>query len=255
MVYSATTSFLRSPPIFLMRTFYPRLLPVVLLLIAGQRSAVAVVAAPSEVSAPPALTLAASPSIADVGYTVNLVLTAKSWPGPMTATVSFLSPHHGFTGKMAWVPSCSCFHISVWLAKRIHPLEQAKAVATVLQGHVSFSARATFLVRGLASNGRDYAPGGKATLSAWVSDPQPDAGETEHYCAWVTTADGLGVAGFAVRFVVHMPSGAQSWSAGKTGKTGLVCTRKSIGSPRAGVTVQVDVYAGNLHAGIGFKPR
>lgn len=201
------------------------------------------------------LRLTASPGVADVGADEFFTLTAQRWGGPASVSLSFLSPHHGFTGKMDWERGCNCFRLAVSLARRIHPLELAKATATVHQGKGSESASATFLIRGLAANGRNFAPGGPPALTAWVSDPAPFQGEYEHYCGWVKTADGLGVTGVPVHVVAHFPGGTRKWFAGKTGASGIVCSHKSIGKTPAGKTVRVDFYARSLHARASFTPR
>jgi hypothetical protein len=158
---------------------------------------------------------------------------------------------------MQWDGHCACFRVAVALARRIHGLETARATATLRYNSNRSSAIAstTFQIRGLAPNGHDYAPGGTPSLQAWVADPNPVAKEFQHYCAWVKTADGLGVRGFPVTFVVHFGSKAQKWYAGLTGTAGLVCSHKSIGSPKVGVKVTVDVYAGRLHKRAAFTPR
>jgi hypothetical protein len=201
------------------------------------------------------LSLSASPGIVDVGDNVLLVLTARSWHGPVKVTVSFLSGHHGFTGQMIWSGSCACFRIAVSLARRIHPLERARAVATVILGRYRLNASTGFLVRGLAANGRDFAPGGPQVLTTWVSDPQPLPKETEHVCAWVKTPDGLGVRGIPVRFLLRFGSKSQAWSAGSTDQDGIACSRRTVASNAIGHTVSLDAYAGKLHAQTRFSPK
>ncbi|HEX6507264.1 MAG TPA: hypothetical protein VF221_06490, partial [Chloroflexota bacterium] len=110
--------------------------------------------------APPGLTLTASPSLVDVGDAVTFTLSARSWTGSAGAVLSFVSPHHGFTGRMLWVPQCSCFSIAVALAKRIHPIETATSTATVTYPGGTTKVYARFQIRGLASNGKSLAPGG-----------------------------------------------------------------------------------------------
>jgi hypothetical protein len=156
---------------------------------------------------------------------------------------------------MVWEGSCSCFEIAVALARRIHSIETARATARVRSGKTLATASTTFMIRGLAPNGRDYAPGGTPSLTGWVSDPQPVRNESQHYCAWVKTADGLGVRGFRVRFVVHFRQRTQHWNAGVTGSSGVVCSYKSIGNAKLGARVTVDVYAGALHNRTAFTPR
>lgn len=204
---------------------------------------------------PGGLRLTASPGVADVGGDESFTLTAKHWPASASVSLSFVSPHHGFTGKMDWDSGCSCFRLAVSLARRIHHLELARATATVHVGTGTESASATFLIRGLAANGRDFAPGGPPALTGWVSDPAPFQGEYEHYCGWIKTADGLGVAGIPVRFVAHFPGSTRRWSGGKTGTSGIVCSHKSIGKTPAGKTVRVDIYARSLHTSTSFTPR
>lgn len=204
---------------------------------------------------PVGLRLTASPGVADVGADESFTLTAKHWGGPASVSLSFLSPHHGFTGAMDWDRGCNCFRLAVSLARRIHPLELARSTATVHAGNRSESTSATFLIRGLAPNGRDFAPGGPPALAAWVSDPAPFQGEYEHYCGWVKTADGLGVAGVPIHIVAHFPGSTRKWFAGKTAASGILCSHKSIGKTPAGKTVRVDIYARSLHASTSFTPR
>jgi hypothetical protein len=204
---------------------------------------------------PSGLRLTAQPPEVDVGSDVIFTLTAHSWPAPASVQLSFVSAHHGFTGAMQWDGGCACFRLAVTLARRIHQLELATGTATVRSGGKKEVARATFLIRGLASNGRGFAPGGPPQLTSWVSDPNPFQGEYEHYCAWVRTADGLGVSGVKVRFVVHFESGTKTWVAGSTGSTGILCLHRSIGKARVGRQVTVDVYAGSLHDQTHFTPR
>jgi hypothetical protein len=201
------------------------------------------------------LSLSASPGIVDVGDNVLLVLSARSWPRPVKVTVSFLSGHHGFTGQMIWSGSCACFRIAVSLARRIHPLERARAVATIVMGRQRLSASAGFWVRGLAANGRDFAPGGPQTLSAWVSDPQPLPRESVHVCAWVKTPDGLGVGGMKVRFLLRFGGKSQAWNAGVTNQDGIACSRRTVAANAVGHTVSLDAYAGALHVQTRFSPK
>ncbi len=193
--------------------------------------------------------------MADVGGDVLFTLTAQGWPHGTRVSLSFVSRHHGFTGKMAWIGSCTCFRLAVSLAPRAHKLELAKAAATIHVGKASEKASTSFLIRGLAANGQGFAPGGPRQLTGWVSDPTPSQGESEHYCAWVKTADGLGVSGVPVRFAARFPSGTRSWNAGRTASTGVICSDRSIATARAGVTVRVDIYAGSMHTTASFTPR
>lgn len=204
---------------------------------------------------PTGLSLAASPQLVDVGEDVTFTLSATSWQGPSQASLSFVSPHHGFTGTMIWENSCGCFRIAVALARRIHSLEGAKATATVHTGKNLAHAFTSFTIRGLARNGRDYAPGGAVYLSGWVSDPRPAPGEYEHFCGWAKTVDGLGVTGLNVRFVAHYPDKDRTWNAGVTGPSGVVCSQRAIGKPAPGLPVRVDVFAGTLRAATSFTPR
>ena len=201
------------------------------------------------------LQLKSSASIVDVGEAVQFTLTAKAWPARTRASLSFVSPHHGFSGTMQWDGRCGCFRIAVALARRIHPLENARATATVRAGALTGSASTTFQIRGLAANGRDFSPGGTPSLQAWVADPNPVRNEYQHYCAWVKTVDGLGVRGIPVTFVVHFPGRTQKWYVGLTGTTGLLCSHKSIGNAKLGAQVLVDVYGGRLHAQARFTAR
>lgn len=242
----------------MLSTFRPSLIAFTILGVAALVSPRALAAdhhASRSGAMPQRLRLAASPGVADVGGDEFFTLTASRWAGPAQVSLSFVSPHHGFTGKMDWVGNCNCFRLAVSLARRAHKMELAKATATVHIGKKSESATATFLIRGLAANGRGFAPGGPPALTAWVSDPSPFQGEYEHYCGWVKTADGLGVAGVPVRFVAHFPGGKRSWSAGKTGASGIVCSHRSIGKTPAGKTVRVDIYARSLHTSTSFTPR
>lgn len=229
------------------------LLPAMGLLIAPRVQAAS--AGVERTPAPVALQLAASPTYVDVGDAVTLTLSARSWGGRVAVTISFVSPHHGFSGPMAWVGRCACFRVAVALARRVHPLETARAKATVKFGKSTASAGTTFLIRGLAPNGRDYAPGGPVSLSTWVGDPAPVPGEYEHYCAWVKTPDGIGVAGYRVSFVVHFANKSSRWYAGSTGTSGILCSHRSIGNAQVGLPVSVDVYANNLRGHTGFTPR
>ena len=206
-------------------------------------------------SAPVNLRLRARPGLVDIGSDVTFILTASSWPGPSTASLTFVSPHHGFQGPMTWQPQCGCFEVAVHLAPHIHPIEQARVTATVKYGRSSFVARAAFSIRGLAPGGRTLAPGGKPRLRVWVSDPTPLPQETEHFCAWVYTADGLGVSGVKVRFQVHYPDGTRSWNAGSTPASGLLCSQRTIGNVQPGRTVRVDTIAGSLRSSTSFTPR
>jgi hypothetical protein len=156
---------------------------------------------------------------------------------------------------MVWGGQCNCFRLAVSLAKRVHSLEQARARATVaIRGTKSY-AYTTFTIRGLGPGGRGYAAGGKPSLTGWVSDPSPAVNELQHYCAWVTTADGLGVSGMSVRFVVHYSGRSREWNAGKTPSDGIVCVHKRLGEAKGGLKVTVDIYAGSLRTSTGFVTR
>jgi hypothetical protein len=249
VIYSTTILLGVSPPVLSIL----RLRLVLLLIILG--SALCMPALPGY-AAPNRLALSATPAVVDVGSNILFTLTAKAWNGPASVSLSFVSPHHGFTGTMQWEPDCTCFKLAVALAQRVHPLELARATATVKSGNSISKTSATFLIRGLAPGGKTFAPGGPPHLTAWVSDPTPLTKEYEHYCAWVTTADGLGVTGVKVRFVVRYPDGStRSWSARATNSSGLSCLHKSIGTTPAGRAVQVDVFAGTLHTRVSFTPR
>lgn len=156
---------------------------------------------------------------------------------------------------MTWQGSCGCFQIAVALARRIHPIELARATARVRSGATTEAAYATFQIRGLAPNGRDFAPGGTPRLTGWVSDPQPVANQSEHYCGWVKTADGLGVSGYPIKFVVHFSNKTMQWTAGVTSSSGIICSHKSIGNAKPGFRVNVEIYARNLHTRATFVPR
>ena len=215
----------------------------------------AAVSHPHAASAPPGLRLSESPSLVDVGDAVSFALSATSWPSRAGATLSFVSLHHGFTGKMQWDVTCSCFRIAVALARRIHPIEVARAKAAVVSGGTATAVTTTFQIRGLAPNGRDFAPGGIPSVTGWVSDPGPVKGEYEHFCAWVKTTDGLGVSGYHVQFVVHFVNRTQKIDGGVTGSSGIVCRSRQLGNPQSGIRVTVDVYANNLHTHTAFTPR
>lgn len=205
--------------------------------------------------APTGLTFEVSPTVVDVGSQVQFSLRALSWPAHASATVSFVSPHHGFSGKMRWAPACNCFQVSVALARRIHPLEQARATARLTIGKTARTLGARFQIRGLSRNGRDFAPGGAVYLSGWVSDTQPVRQEFEHYCAWTKTADGLGVTGYTVKFVAHFNQRTDTWSAKVTSKNGVACIQRSIGNAKLGYRVTVDIYAAGQHVTASFTPR
>ncbi len=204
---------------------------------------------------PVGLQFTALPSLVDVGQEVILSVSASHWNGPASVKVAFLSRHHGFSGVMTYQTTCLCFRIGVFLARRIHPLEQARAVAQITYQHGQVQRVAFFTIRGLARNGRNYAPGGKLSLTTWVSDPRPLAREYQHYCVWVRTADALGVTGVPTRFVVHFDGATRTYTAGKTASTGIACVQRSVGTPLPGVRVNVDAYAGRLHARTAFTPR
>lgn len=210
---------------------------------------------PQHMALPSGLQLSAQPAEVDVGGNVLFTMTARQWPAPAGVLLTFVSPHHSFTGQMPWDGSCSCFRLTVTLAKRAHQLEPAKVTATVRAGKSSESAGATFLIRGLAANGHGFAAGGPPQLTGWVTDPNPVPNENEHYCAWVRTPDGLGVSGMKVRFAVHFQAGTRSWTVGPTGASGIICLHRSIGQIELGQQVPVDIYAGALHAQTSFTPR
>jgi hypothetical protein len=191
----------------------------------------------------------------DVGGAVQLTLRATHWGGGVSVTLGFLSPHHGFSGPMAWRPACSCFVAAVTLARRIHPLERARADAKVHFDGKTVNASTAFLIRGLAKNGREFAPGGSVSLSGWVSDPTPLQKEVEHFCAWVKTADALGVPGYPVTYVVHYRGHNQTLRVAHTNKRGVACVQRSIGSAPIGRPVAVDIYAAGQHVRASFQPR
>jgi len=206
-------------------------------------------------AAPVNVRLVASPQLVDVGDSITFSLTASTWPAPASVSLSFVSAHHGFTGTMPWDPPCGCFDVAVSLATRTHGVEQGQATAKVSYKQSTFSVRTTFYIRGLASSGHGLAPGGAPHLSVWVSDPTPPPGEKDNFCAWVRTADGLGVSGIPVRFQVHFQEGTRKWNAGYTPPSGLRCVRRSIGAVAAGQTVRVVVKAGTLRASTSFTTR
>lgn len=203
----------------------------------------------------PGLTFTAVPAIVDVGDTVTLTVAATRWPAPVSVKASFLSPHHGFTGQLPWRPSCGCFQVTVGLARRIHPLEQAKAVARITIGKSTVVRATTFSIRGLAANGKDFSPGGPVTFQAWVADPAPTPGERQHFCGWVKTPDGLGIPGYRIKWVVHYQRKVQRFTSGTTGRSGVACTLKSVGNAPAGVRVDADAYTASFHVRASFTPR
>jgi hypothetical protein len=205
--------------------------------------------------APPGLNVSATPSIVDVGSSVTLKVSATRWPAPAAVTVTFLSPHHGFSGKMPFAPSCNCFRLAVFLAKRSHALEAARVTARVTVRKTTFVLRKRFQVRGLTANGKTFSPGGTPHLAAWVSDPQPAQSEFEHFCAWTRASDAFPIRGVPVTFVVHYKQRNQKWFAGLTGATGVVCSSKNIFHAKVGFVATVDVYAGKLHQRTSFTPR
>jgi hypothetical protein len=156
---------------------------------------------------------------------------------------------------MTWRPACSCFIAAVTLARRTHPLELGRAEAKVKSGNNVFPASATFQIRGLASNGIGFAPGGRVSLSGWVSDPAPVQKEVVHFCAWVKTVDLLGVSGYPVTYVVHYPNHAQTIHARPTNIRGVSCAQRSIDSSPVGQRVTVDIYAAGQHVSAFFQPR
>jgi hypothetical protein len=131
----------------------------------------------------------------------------------------------------------------------------ARAQARVHYDSTMVSVGTSFQIRGLAKNGKDFAPGGKVTLVAWLSDPTPVQKETEHFCAWIRTADSLGVPGYPVTYVVHFAGKAQTYRAGPTNKRGVACAQKSIGSSPVGKRILVDIYAAGQHVTASFQPR
>jgi hypothetical protein len=209
-------------------------------------------ASPAFVAPPPGLRLAVAPRIVDVGGAVTFTVSAKSWAPATSVSLSFTSPHHGFLGHMVWGGSCGCFELAVSLSRRIHPLETARAIITVHIHGATFSRSSSFMIRGLAPNGRDFAPGGRTYLSTWVSQPDVAPADTQHFCVWAHTLDNLGVPGLPVRFVVHYPGKAQQWSAGRTARSGVVCSSKVVPSLPAGQLVRVDVHVNSLSAGTSF---
>lgn len=241
----------RSPSV---RVFSTALLAIVIYLPWAPAAAPARAAGPP-LTPPPGLRLTATPILVDVGDFETFTLSATSWPTAVGVTLSFLAGHHGFAGPMTWDGRCGCFRVAVDLARRIHPTEQARATATLRKGSAVAFATTTFWIRGLAANGRDYAPGGTPGLTSWVSEPDPVVSAQEHFCAWIKTEDGLGVSGFRVSFVAHYSYGTRGWYAGVTGPTGLLCSDRSIGKTKAGVRVTVDIYANNLRQTLSFVPR
>lgn len=212
---------------------------------------------PSVPQPPPAAAgprLTATPAITDVGDQVTLSVTAAHFIPNSSVTVRFLSPHHGFSGAMPWDARCSCFHLAIFLAKRSHPLELARASAVIRAGKAASTVYATFQIRGLTPNGQAYVAGGTPYFSAWVGDPSPVATEFQHYCVWAHTVDSLGIPGLTVKLSVHFQQHTENWTAGVTGASGVLCVRRSIGHPLPGFTVRVDAYAGNLHAQTSFTP-
>jgi hypothetical protein len=182
-------------------------------------------------------------------------LRSTHWNQRVSVTLGFLSPHHGFSGPMTWRAACACFVAAVTLAKRIHPLEVARAQARVHYDGSMVSVGTAFQIRGLAENGIDFAPGGRVSLQGWVSDPTPVQKQIEHFCAWVRTVDNLGVPGYPVTYVVHYSGGAQNYRAGPTNKRGVACVQRSIGSSPIGKRVLVDIYGAGQHVTASFQPR
>ena len=206
-------------------------------------------------SRPQGIDLTASPALVDVGQQIVFTLTAKKWHGPVSVSLSFLSPHHGFTGTMPYRASCNCFVLGVILARRIHGLETGKAVAHVRQNGQTYPTARKFSIRGLAPNGKDFAPGGRVFFSTWVSDPHPSPHEYEHFCGWTKTQDGLGVAGNNIKFVAHFPKGKRVYTSGPTGSNGVACTSKNIGNLKAGSSIKVDASTGKMHATASFTSQ
>lgn len=206
-------------------------------------------------SAPPQyVKLTVEPPLVDVGDAINFTLSARSWGSSVRVTISFLSAHHGFTGSMQWVPGCGCFRTAVALARRIHGIEQAKVRALVSYQGGQVVLNSNFSVRGLAPNGKDYAPGGTPFLTAWVSDSSPTAHEYQHFCAWVKTPDGLGVVNVPIRWSVHYRDHTENWNGGRTGANGLRCSSRSVSAGQKGFAVTADAYAGALHVRTYFTP-
>jgi hypothetical protein len=206
-------------------------------------------------TAPAGLGLSVSPSIVDVGSAVMFSVTAKHFAPGTSVTVKFLSAHHGFTGKMGWTPQCKCFKLDVFLAKRSHQLEVAKATAIVSVGGTTFTRTNRFQIRGLTPDTKRFSAGGTPHLAVWVSNPQPLQNESEHFCAWTRASDSFPITGVPVTFVVHFQSRKAKWFAGFTGGTGTACSSKNIFHAKAGYPVRVDVYAGKLHKQVTFTPR
>ena len=206
-------------------------------------------------AAPPGLSLSAGPSIVDVGSDVALKVSATRWTGPAAVSVTFLSPHHGFSGKMVFASQCNCFRLNVFLAKRSHALETARVTARVTVRKQTFILHRTFEVRGLTANGKTFSSGGTPQLAGWVSDPQPVQNEFEHFCAWTRASDAFPIHGLPVTFVVHFQTRTQKWFAGLTGSNGVLCSSKDIQHAKIGFATAVDIYAGRLHQQTSFTPR
>lgn len=206
-------------------------------------------------AAPANLRLTAAPGIVDVGDNVTLTVAARRFPQATSVGVSFLSAHHGFSGRMKFVGRCKCFQLTVALAKRSHALERARVTATVTVKGRAYVRRSAFQIRGLTPDGKRFSPGGKPYLSSWVSDPQPLLNQYQHYCAWTKALDAFPISGMPVSFVVHYPGRTQRWFAGFTGANGVICSSKKLGAARAGAAVTVDIYAGRLRGKATFTPR
>lgn len=191
----------------------------------------------------------------DVGDDVLLTLTARTWPAPASVSVSFLSTHHGFTGPMVWDPSCACFRATVQLARRVHSIERARAVATIHTAGRVLRVATTFLIRGLAPGGKSLAEGAAAILTAWVGDPSPFTGQTEHFCGWLHTLDGHGIPGTRIHFAVHYPDHTRYWQTAPTPSSGVSCVHAVIPAILSGIPVAVDVQAGKLRAHAQFTSR
>jgi hypothetical protein len=203
----------------------------------------------------PGLTLQVAP-IVDVGGSATFSLTAKKWPASARASIRFLSPHHGFSGDLLWDVTCHCFRLAVGLAKRVHRLEPATAWATVRAGTGTQIVSTRFQIRGMASGGKTYASGGKAFLTAWVSDRSPLVQERQHFCAWIHASDAFPMRGVHVRFQVHYAASVQKINGGKTGTDGVTCKQVKVpSSAPTGLAVPVDTYAGPLHMRVNFTPR